>query len=136
MSFLLALDDSGNDDVDLLGREQEVAWIEREQRESLSLDRTQGNDRVVRLAAGDAILGGLTEQVLVRSCLQSNHSGSLYKICLQKEQTVFRGKPVRRREAGEHGIGFYEGWGCGDHSFPSLKPLLNFAGCLAVMFMP
>jgi hypothetical protein len=38
--------------------------------------------------------------------------------------------------AGEHGIGFYEGWGGNDHPFPPYKSPLNFAGRLAVMFMP
>jgi hypothetical protein len=38
--------------------------------------------------------------------------------------------------AGEHGIGFYQGRGGNDHPFPPYKSPLNFAGRLAVMFMP
>ena len=77
------LDGSGNDDVDLLCRKQEVAWVEREQRGGLGLDGAHGNDRVIRLSSCDAIFGGVTQQVPVRSDLQGNYSGALYKIRLQ-----------------------------------------------------
>ena len=72
-------------------------------------------------------------QIPVRNAVQVEPVNSLFYGHLVEKVNE---EPVRRREAGQHSISFYKGWGSGDHLVPPLKPLLNFARRSAVMFMP